>query len=429
MVSVDPRVASTAQRTLAAARAHRPPGADEQHCVGSDEGTAQEVFSVFLRLGLTSFGGPIAHLGYYRRDIVLKRRWLSEQAYADLVALCQVLPGPTSSQTGFAIGMMRAGLWGGPAAWLGFTLPSALLMIGFASLAPHLSSPVAERCLHGLKLVGVPIVCQAVIGMARTLTPDLRRRAVAATACLIVLVTRVPSMQLASIFLGGLAGVLLLRNGVSETRDQRGWTPSRGLGVACMVLFAMLLVGLPLSAALSGSSQLALASIFYRAGALVFGGGHVVLPLLQASLVPHWIGDAPFLAGYGAAQALPGPLFAFAGYVGASVERVSGIPGALIALVSIFLPGLLLVTGSLPLQSAVLESRQAQRALAGVNAAVVGILAAALYDPLWTTSVRSISDVGLVVAGLAALLRWRCPPFMLVVAFAGVSALLPVIVP
>lgn len=376
-------------------------------------GRPREVFAIFLRLGLTSFGGPIAHIGYFRREFVERRRWLSEAGYADLIGLCQFLPGPASSQAGFALGLMRAGPLGGLAAWAGFTLPSALLLLLFATFEGHLSGSIGASVIHGLKLVAVPIVAQAVIGMARTLTPDVRRASIAIAIGLFVSIHAIPSMQILGILFGAIAGVALCRATDSPVALAAGWLPSRRAGIACILVFAALLPLALLLASAASNPLVALSAIFYRAGALVFGGGHVVLPLLRAGIVPHWIDDASFLAGYGAAQAVPGPLFTFAAYLGA---RVAGIAGAGVALVCVFLPGLLLVSGLLPLQRAIQGNGTVQRALGGVNAAVVGILAAALYNPLWSTGVRSIADAAIVVAGLLLLLFWRLPPLLVVIA-------------
>jgi chromate transporter len=376
------------------------------------DGTWREVLAAFLTLGLTSFGGPIAHIGYFRREIVERRKWLSEAAYAELVGLCQFLPGPTSSQTGFALGLMRAGPLGGLAAWIAFTLPSALLMLLFAYAADGLSGPIGAAAIHGLKLVAVPIVAQAVIGMARTLTPDATRAVIAIGAGLLILATGLPAMQLAVILLGAIAGLILCRVPEAAPDHAAGWIPSRRAGGICLALFTALLAVALLFASSGGTPLLALAAIFYRAGALVFGGGHVVLPLLHANLVPHWIDDRAFLAGYGFTQAMPGPLFTFSTYLGA---RVAGPEGAAIALVAIFLPGLLLVAGALPLRQTVAGDSRARRAISGVNAAVVGILAAALYDPLWKTGATSIFDAVIALAGLVLLLRWRVPPLLVVI--------------
>ncbi|MES2443808.1 MAG: chromate efflux transporter [Pseudomonadota bacterium] len=375
-------------------------------------GTPGEVFGAFLKLGCTSFGGPIAHLGYFRDELVERRRWLDDRTYGELVGLCQFLPGPASSQVGFAIGLMRAGPLGGLAAWTGFTMPSALLMFGFALVAADLSGPVADSAIHGLKIAAVAVVAQALFGMARALTPDVQRMAMAAVATTATLVIAVPAAQIALITLGALFGLIFCP--VRETRPQKafGWAPCRRAGLVCLGFFAAFLLLLPLVAALL--VPFALADIFYRAGALVFGGGHVVLPLLRAGLVPEWMNDAQFLAGYGAAQAVPGPLFTLAAYLGACTTPGAPLAGAALALVMIFLPGLLLIAGALPFRFAISRNGRARAAIAGVNATVVGILAAALYDPLWTAGIASRADAVIAAGGLGLLVWLRCPPLLVV---------------
>lgn len=377
------------------------------------DGTPGEVLAAFGKLGLTSFGGPIAHLGYFRDELVIRRKWIDEAAYAELVALCQFLPGPASSQVGFALGLARAGPLGALAAWAAFTLPSALLMLALALASGELGGPIAGAVIHGLKLVAVVIVAQAVWGMARTLTPDPRRAAIALAAAAVVVLVGGAFGQVAAILLGALAGGLFCRHvAIAPGR----WVPiavSRRVGAFCLSLFALLLVGLPVLAAIIDLRGVALFDIFYRSGALVFGGGHVVLPLLRDALVPTgWMTDDRFLAGYGAAQAMPGPLFTISAYLGGIAD---GGPGAVLALLGIFLPGLLLVVGALPFWSALRDKASVRAAIVGVNAAVVGILALALYDPLWTSSVKSWVDVLLIGAGLLALMRWRFPPIAIVV--------------
>ena len=382
-------------------------------------GTAGEVFGAFLKLGCTSFGGPIAHLGYFRDELVTRRRWLDDRAYAELIGLCQFLPGPASSQAGFALGWMRAGPLGGVAAWTGFTLPSALLMFGFALIAADLSGLLAEAAIHGLKIAAVAVVAQALVGMARSLTPDLPRLALALAAMAAVVLAATPAAQIAIIFAGALAGVVMGKAGETKATATSGWVPSRRAGFACLGLFAALLLLLPLAAA--WQEGFALADIFYRAGALVFGGGHVVLPLLREGLVPGWLDDSQFLAGYGAAQAVPGPLFTFAAYLGAGAQPDAPLAGAALALAMIFLPGLLLIAGAMPFRAAISRSRQTRAAIAGVNAAVVGILAAALYDPLWTTGIASFADALIALAGFGLLVRFRTPPLVVVVASVAAS--------
>jgi chromate transporter len=383
------------------------------------DGNWREVFAAFLKLGLTSFGGPIAHLGYFRRELVERRRWLPETAYAELIGLCQFLPGPTSSQAGFALGLMRAGALGGLAAWTAFTLPSALLMVLFASAAGALSGPLGASAIHGLKLVAVPIVAQAVIDMAPTLAPDRPRAAIALGAGLLVSLTGIAALQIAVILIGTIAGLLFCRTPEATLYRATGWVPSRRAGYLCLASAAVLLAASLLLGSIAGAPRVALGAIFYRAGALVFGGGHVVLPLLRAGMVPRWIDDRAFLAGYGLTQAMPGPLFTFAAYLGA---RVAGMSGAAIALVAIFLPGLLLVSGALSVRAVVQGHAPVRRGIAGINAAVVGILAAALYDPLCTTGVTSIVDAVTALVGLLLLLRWRVAP-LLVVAFTVLASL------
>ncbi len=380
-------------------------------------GTVPEVLRAFLRLGITSFGGPVAHLGYFRAEFVSRRRWLDERRFADVVALCQFLPGPASSQTGFAIGLMRAGYWGGLAAWAGFTLPSALLLLLFAYGAGRLTDSVTGAgLLHGLKLVAVAIVAQAVWGMARSLCPDRARASIAALAAILVLMAPGAAGQIGAIALGALAGPGLGGGaGVGGPLPTAAALPvSRRAGGVCLALFAALLVLPPLLP----RPPLALAAFdaFYRSGALVFGGGHVVLPLLRDGVVaPGWVAPSAFLAGYGAAQAVPGPLFTFAAYLGALLPAPLGGPaGAALALLAIFLPGMLLLLGTLPFWEALRHRAAAQAALRGVNAAVVGLLGAALYSPVWVSAVQRPADVALALAGFVLLVAWRAPPLLVV---------------
>jgi chromate transporter len=366
-----------------------------------------EVFWVALRLGLTSFGGPIAHLGYFERAYVRERKWLSSAEYAGLVALCQSLPGPTSSQVGFLIGLRRAGWAGALAAWSGFTLPSALLMYGFAVLGPANPNPVSAAILHGLMLTAVAVVAQAVWSMARTLCPDWQRATLACVATAVLLLFSGPLLQLA-VMLGGAVGGLLLCPGARLPPANVGSPRPRAAGAA-LLAYVLLLAVLPLLALLAPRGPLALVDIFCRAGALVFGGGHVVLPLLRQELVPNgWVSDAAFLSGYGFAQGVPGPLFSIAAYLGAvSAPPHLGLAWALIALGALFLPGLLLASGGVSLWSFLTRIRGAAAALAGINAAVVGILAAALYDPVWRGGVQAPLDAMIAVLGFAVLQRWR----------------------
>lgn len=378
-------------------------------------GTAREVFSAFLKLGLTSFGGPIAHLGYFRDELVVRRRWIDESAYADLVALCQFLPGPASSQVGFALGLMRAGPLGGLAAWAAFTLPSALLLVAFAYGSSAFSGPLGLATLHGLKLVAVAIVAHAVLGMARSLAADAATAAIAVAAVAMVVLVGGAIGQIGAILLGAGAGFFCCRGSLGEERAARALSVGRFAAVACGILFAVLLVGLPLLRSVTGWQCVALFDAFYRSGALVFGGGHVVLPMLQAEVVPDWIGGDAFLSGYGATQAVPGPLFTFAAYLGVLVSTPpNGIVGACIALVAVFLPGLLVLLASLPFWNAIRNQPSARAGLRGANAAVVGILAAALYDPVWTSAVIAPKDFLVAIAGFVALVSWKAPPWCVV---------------
>lgn len=386
--------------------------------------SARSVFAVFLRLGLTSFGGPIAHLGYYRTEFVERRRWLSEAAYADLVALCQLLPGPASSQVGFAVGLSRGGLLGGVAAWLGFTLPSAVAMVLFAQGAAALTGPLSAGMLHGLQVAAVAVVAQAVWSMARSLCPDRPRATIAVVATLIVTAAPAAIGQIAAILAGAIAGAWLPREAPAVGAAARLSIPvPRALAAAALVVFALLLIGLPIAAAVWAVPALAVAEAFYRAGALVFGGGHVVLPLLHASVVePGWVSEDAFLSGYGAAQAVPGPLFTFAAYLGAVM---TGWVGAALCLVAIFLPGLLLVLGVLPFWASLGRGELMRACLRGVNAAVVGVLLGALYDPVWTKAIGGPADFALALIAFALLVIWKAPPWLAVlVSAAGGAALL-----
>ena len=380
-------------------------------------GTAAEVLLVFLRLGLTSFGGPIAHLGYFREEFVVRRKWLDEQAYVDLVALCQFLPGPASSQVGFSIGLMRAGYFGALAAWTGFTLPSAIAIVFFAYGAGALIGPVGTGLLHGLKLVAVAIVAQAVWGMARTLCPDKERASIAVVAALIILFSTSSVAQILAIALGGLAGLWLCRGAQPVAGAHMPIPVGRATGLAALTLFFVLLLGLPILQSIEATPGVALFDAFYRSGALVFGGGHVVLPLLREAFVgPGWISDDTFLAGYGAAQAVPGPLFTFAAYLGAVVKpSPHGVAGAALGLIGIFLPGILILLGALPFWETFRKRAGAQAVMRGINAAVVGLLGAALYNPVWTSSVKTPGDFGVALVGFVLLTVWRAPPLLVVI--------------
>jgi chromate transporter len=386
--------------------------------------SAWEVLRVFLRLGLTSFGGPVAHLGYFRTELVTRRGWLSEADFVDVVALCQFLPGPASSQTGIVIGALRAGLPGGLAAWLGFSAPSALAMILFAYGVAALGAGADASWLHGLKIVAVAVVAQALWGMARNLCPDKPRATLAVGAAVIALALPSAAGQIGAIALGGLTGWRLLP-GHADTDPAPLRVPiGRRLALGALVVFVALLVGLPLLAAATGDHALALVSSFYRTGALVFGGGHVVLPLLQEAVVlPGWLDNDTFLAGYGAAQAVPGPLFTFAAYLGAAMGPAPhGWAGGVICLVAIYLPSFLLLLGVLPHWDALRRRADMRAALTGVNAAVVGLLLAAFYTPVWTSAILAPRDFGLGLAAFLLLVLWRVPPWLVVVLGAVAAA-------
>lgn len=378
---------------------------------------------VALQLGLTSCGGPIAHLGYFERTYVRQRRWLSAEHYGALVAICQLLPGPTSSQVGFLIGLHRGGWPGALAAWLGFTLPSAILMYAGAVLSARPEGPPALALVHGLKLVAVAVVAQAVWTMARRLCTDAATRLIGVSAAVVLLLAGSAAAQLVVLAAAAIAGMVLCRSGgVADGTRGALAVPGRAAWPALGV-FLLLLVGLPLLSWRSPHGELALAQVFYRCGALVFGGGHVVLPLLRESLVPQgWLSDDRFLAGYGLAQAMPGPLFSVAAYLGAVATHGSA-SGAVAALVSIFLPGLLLAVAGVSLWGRLAPHPRVRAAMSGVNAAVVGVLAAALYNPVWVGAVRDGADVAVAAAGLALLLALRAPPLLVVVLCAACSVL------
>ncbi len=399
---------------------------ESQATTAAERGSAREVFGAFLKLGLTSFGGPVAHLGYFRDEFVQRRRWFDERAYADLVALCQFLPGPASSQVGMAIGLSRAGFAGAAAAWTAFTLPSAILLVLFAFGVAAAGDIAEAGWLRGLKIVAVAVVAQAVLGMARSLCPDKERATFAVLAAAIVLFHPTAFGQVGAIVLGGIAGFLLLGRESGNGAAHFAVPVSRPTAIAALIAFVALLIGLPFLAAASGSMTLALVDGFYRAGSLVFGGGHVVLPLLQAEVVaPGWVARDAFVAGYGAAQAVPGPLFTFAAYLGAVMQvSPTGVAGAVIALVAIFLPSFLLVVGTLPFWDALRARPQAQSVLKGVNAAVVGILLAALYDPVWTTGIHVPADFALAAAAFLLLAAWQVPPWLVVILTAAGGAAL-----
>lgn len=386
--------------------------------------SAWSVFLVFLRLGLTSFGGPIAHLGYFREEFVARRQWLSERSYVDLVALCQFLPGPASSQVGMGLGLSRAGFPGAVAAWAGFTLPSAVILVLFAQGMSAWGSALPDGLLHGLKIVAVAVVAQAVWGMARHLCTDVPRVTVAAFAACVALLWPSAVGQLSVIVGAAVVGLILFRAAQGQATESLPIPISRRTGVMSLVVFFSLLAGLPLLIQVWPSQTLLMVQDFYRAGSLVFGGGHVVLPLLQAATVPNgWVDNDTFLAGYGLAQAVPGPLFTFAAFLGASMNvQPSGWVGASVCLIAVFAPSFLLVIGVLPFWEQLRHSARTQAALAGVNAGMVGLLLAALYNPVWTSAIFKPQDFGLALIALVALMFWKVPPWLVVLASGLIGA-------
>ncbi len=391
-----------------------------------EENDLSEIFFAFLRLGLTAFGGPIAHLGYFRDDLVLRRRWMEEAAYADLVALCQFLPGPASSQVAFALGLIRGkGLQGGLTASLAFTAPSAIILFVFASGLGLSDSPLASSLVHGLKIVAVAVVAQAVWGMAKTLTPDRPRAAIALLAIAVTTLAGSGLGQILAILLGAGLGLVLCRREIIRPPSDFHFVISRRNGARALAIFAALLLLLPLFSWLFDWQALRLFAAFYRSGALVFGGGHVVLPLLQSEVVsPGWVTSGVFLTGYGLAQAMPGPLFTFATYLGAVMSPAPhGLAGAVIATIAIFLPGLLLVYGMLPFWSELRIRTGAQAAMAGTNAAVVGLLGAALYNPVWIGAIGNSFDFLLALTGFLLGDVWKVPPILIVILLPLLSGL------
>lgn len=382
-----------------------------------ERGSPIEVLSAFFKLGLTSFGGPVAHLGYFRSEFVERRQWLDDKSYSDLVALCQFLPGPASSQVGMALGLGRAGWLGALAAWLGFTLPSAIALILFAFGVANWAGLAQSGVVHGLKVMAVAVVAQAVWGMAKSLCPDRLRGGIAIGAAMLVLMFSSAFIQIAAIVLGGLVGWRLLSLLHLPTVEHRDFGVSRTTGGLLLALFGLLLLGLPTLAALSDSLVVSAISGFYQAGSLVFGGGHVVLPLLQASVVPPaWVSNDTFLAGYGAAQAVPGPLFTFAAFLGAAMPSpLGGWFGGIVLLLAIFLPSFLLVAGTLPYWETLRQRDGVQRAMGGINAAVVGVLGAALYDPVWTSAIHSKADFCLALAAYGLLVFGKASPVIVVI--------------
>lgn len=388
-------------------------------------GGVWEVLLAATRLGLTSFGGPIAHIGYFRDEYVVRRRWLDEESFAELVALCQFLPGPASSQLGMAVGYRRAGIAGSFAAWLGFTLPSAVALVLFAYGVREFGGE-ADGWLHGLKVAAVAVVALALWGMGRTLAPDKPRVAIAVLAAVVMLAADGVAAQLAVIAGGVALGLVFLRPPERATGAADGKRTGARIGAAALIAFVILLIALPVASRLTGDTLIAVADSFYRTGSLVFGGGHVVLPLLEAEVVPPgWVTQDEFIAGYGAAQAVPGPLFTFSAYLGASMDILA--PrwlGGLLALVAIFAPSFFLVAGVLPFWDRLRGAARARRALMGVNAAVVGLLLAALYDPVWTGAIKAPEDFGLAVAAFALLAFWKAPPWLVVILSAAAGALI-----
>lgn len=384
--------------------------------VPKGSGSVAEVFKTFLQLGLTSFGGPVAHIGYFRQELIEKRQWMSEQQFSQLLAICQFLPGPASSQLGFSLGLLRAGWLGAFSAFIAFTLPSALLLIGFASTLPLLSSSLGTAIIHGLKLVAVVVVSDAVWGMSKKLCPDIQRRLIALCAVGITLLMNVVWSQVLVIIVGAIAGMVLCRGVINADTQAITVNYKKIFGLALLSVFFILL-----SAALMSSNQselTATAQAFYRAGALVFGGGHVVLPLLQDAVVePGLVSNTDFLAGYGASQAIPGPMFSFAAYLGAIIPTTTQINwlSAAVALICIFAPGFLLISAALPLWQSIANKPHAANAIAGINAAVVGILTAALYDPIFTSSVMSVVDLAIAISAFCLLFVWRLSPLVIVV--------------
>ncbi len=383
---------------------------------GTSKTNAWTVFLIFLRLGLTSFGGPVAHLGYFRTEFVARRHWLSERSYADLIALCQFLPGPASSQVGMAIGLSRAGFPGALAAWAGFTLPSAIVLILFALGISAWDNAVPEGLLHGLKVVAVAVVAQAVWGMARNLCTDVARISITAISACAALTWPTAWGQVGLICAAAALGLLVFKPEPNDAHDELPVFIRPKIGAFLLMVFATLLIGLPILAQARPDQTLSMIDAFYRTGSLVFGGGHVVLPLLQAEVVPNgWISNDTFLAGYGAAQAVPGPLFTFAAFLGASMNSApNGWIGGLICLVAIFIPSFLLVAGAMPFWERLRHNVRTQAALAGVNAAVVGLLLAALYQPVWTSAILKPADFGLALIAFTALMFWKFPPWLVV---------------
>ncbi|MGO1060615.1 chromate efflux transporter [Planococcus sp. FY231025] len=376
-----------------------------------------EILKASTKLGLTSFGGPTAHLGYFREEYVVKRKWLDDKAYADLVALCQFLPGPASSQVGISIGMLRGGIFGGFLSWFGFTMPSVILLILFAMLVSN--AAFDSGWIHGLKIVAVAVVAHALMGMSKTLTPDLTRITIALAAAAVILLVPTAWAQIGIIILAGIVGYALFRKEKAPEAVKLALTFGRKTGIAAWSIFAGLLIGLPLLRPAIDSALYAIFDIFYRVGSIVFGGGHVVLPMLEREVVPGWMTDDLFISGYGAAQAVPGPLFTLSGYLG---QLMDGGLGAVVAVIAMFLPSFLLVIGTLPFWSVIRTKPGVQAALKGVNAAVVGILLAALYDPVFTSAIRGPVDFAIALAAFAMLVYFKLAPWIVVLVTAVLGA-------
>jgi chromate transporter len=397
---------------------------DKAHSSSSFVPAAAEVLRIFFKLGLTSFGGPVAHLGYFRDEFVVRRKWLDESSYVDIVALCQFLPGPASSQVGITIGILRAGLPGALSAWLGFTAPSTMALILFGYGVTHFGNVSQRAWLHGLMIVAVAVVAQAVWGMARSLCPDRERVTLAVSAAVLALGLPSTVAQIGVIVVGGIIGLFWLPADPEEEVAHLTIPFGRGIATGALAVFFALLIGLPLLASAADNQAIKLVDSFYRSGSLVFGGGHVVLPLLQQEVVPRgWISNESFLAGYGAAQAVPGPLFTFAAYLGTAMgPRPNGWLGGLICLVAIFLPSFLLLIGALPFWNDLRKRSAAQSGLKGINAAVVGLLLAALYKPVWTSSIGGPFDFAMALVAFLLLVFWKVPPWVVVVLGALVAS-------
>ncbi|MGX6442721.1 chromate transporter [Neobacillus sp. K501] len=383
-----------------------------------------ELLIVSTKLGLTSFGGPIAHLGYFHEEYVRRRKWLDEKSYADLVALCQFLPGPASSQVGIGIGVIRAGILGGIISFIGFTLPSVIVLVLFAFFLQNFNIGEAGW-IHGLKIVAVVVVAHAILGMAQKLTPDLKRKTIALLALVATILYQTAITQVGVIVISALIGFFLFKQNTEQDKSQTQFPIPRGIGALCLALFFALLILLPLLREINSSSWIAIFDSFYRSGSLVFGGGHVVLPLLEREFVPTgWLSKEEFLAGYGAAQAVPGPLFTFAAYLG---TVMNGWQGGIMATIAIFLPAFLLIYGTLPFWNSLRQNPKINGALMGVNAAVVGILIAAFYQPIWISSIFSAQDFTLAAILFYMLVYWKLSPWIIVVTGAIGGLILPII--